>query len=111
MTTRRFVLHLIIGLLTFLIGVTAAIALGGFDPLARLNRRQSRYHYTIPPVALVDESDTTTESIHACPYGRPRTADMRYRVKPNAPPAPPVPLAPLDEEDVPAPPREPRHRY
>jgi hypothetical protein len=112
MNTRRFVLHLIIGLLTFLIGVTAAIALGGFDPLARLNRRHSRYYYTSPPQALVDESVTTTERGYSCPYAHRRTADMRHRFELNAPPAPSVPLAPLGEEDVPAPPpptQHPRH--
>ncbi|HEX8138781.1 MAG TPA: hypothetical protein VF544_14535 [Pyrinomonadaceae bacterium] len=38
--TRRLVLRLIVGLLTFLIGVTAAVVLGGFNPLERRQVRQ-----------------------------------------------------------------------
>lgn len=38
--TRRLVLRLIVGLLTFLIGVTAAVVLGGFHPLERRQARQ-----------------------------------------------------------------------
>jgi hypothetical protein len=117
MNTRRFVLHLIIGLLTFLIGVTAAIALGGFNPLERFDRSYSRHHYTIPPQPLIDESSTMTERSRSYPTARTRTADLRYRLELNAPPAPPVaPTAPpapfADDEAAPPPqPRESRRRY
>ena len=43
--TRRLVLRLIVGLLTFLIGVTAAVVLGGFNPLERRHERQRARRY------------------------------------------------------------------
>lgn len=97
MNTRRFVLHLIIGLLTFLIGVTAAIALGGFNPLERLISNHSRRQLTIPPQRL-DGTSEAPERYQGCRYGRPRTADLRYHGKSLTPPPPPAPVAPFEEE-------------
>ena len=46
---RRFILRLAIGLLTFLIGISAAWALGGFNPFQSSSveryERQQRYGY------------------------------------------------------------------
>jgi hypothetical protein len=114
MTTRRFVLHLIVGLLSFLIGVTAAVALGGFDPLARFTRSY-RYHRTIPPHSL-SAPGTTNERYSGCRQSRRRTAEMRYYELDSSsiPPAPAVPLVPevpFDEKEAPKPPRAPRPKH
>ncbi|MBD0325023.1 MAG: hypothetical protein ICV68_01245 [Pyrinomonadaceae bacterium] len=105
MTTRRFVLHLIVGLLSFLIGVTAAVALGGFDPLARFSRSYRR-HYTIPP-------QTMSES--GC-RSRRRTAEYRYYEQdfsgiPPSNAVPVIPEVPFGEKDAPKPPRAPRPKH
>jgi hypothetical protein len=101
MNKRRFVLFLIVGLLTFLIGVTAAIALGGFDPLERFSRRANR-HLTIPPQPLV-----APDKVYKCDHtryqtARPRTADLRYQDRSLTPPpsriGPAVTDAPFEEE-------------
>lgn len=107
MNTRRFVLHLIVGLLAFLLGVTAAIALGGFNPLDRFDRHYSRQRYTIPAQPLSDLS-TEPERYHGCPHARPRTADLRYSLDSSDTPAPAEPVAPFVDEDVPPPPPPPR---
>jgi hypothetical protein len=56
--TRRFVLRLIVGLLTFLIGVFAALVLGNFNPLeghhARVRaRRCAEYSRPAPPPSSI----------------------------------------------------------
>jgi hypothetical protein len=93
-------MHLIVGLLTFLIGVTAAIALGGFDPIERFTRHNSRRHLTIPPQTLTISGEAP-ERGHSC-RGMRRTADLRYRdrsLTPPTPPAPPAaPVVPFDED-------------
>ena len=120
MNTRRLLLHLIVGLLTFLLGLTAAVALGGFDPLARLTRHGYSQQYAIPQQSLSIETDRSYESYGGCRKARPRTAELRYRVESfDAPPAPPAPpsvvppvLPPFDEDDAPPPPpRAPRPRH
>lgn len=95
MNKRRFVLFVIVGLLTFLIGVTAAIALGGFDPLERFSRHGSR-HLTIPPQPLV-----APDKVRKCNYNRyqsarPRTADMRYQDRSLTPP--PTRISPVERD-------------
>lgn len=85
MNKRRFVLFLIVGLLTFLIGVTAAIALGGFDPLERFSRHGSR-HLTIPPQPLIAPDKVRKCDHTRYQYARPRTADMRYHDRSLTPP-------------------------
>lgn len=114
MTTRRFILHLIVGLLCFLIGVTAAVALGGFDPLARFSRSH-RHQYTIPPQSLTD-TETMTEHYNSGYRSRRRTAELRYYGSdfsgiPPSNAVPVVPEVPFDEEDAPKPPRAPRPRH
>jgi hypothetical protein len=110
MNTRRFILHLIIGLLTFLIGVTAAIAIGGFNPLERFSRHHSRRQLTIPPQQLSGTGETF-EYHDGYYHGKACTAELRYRHKSLTPPPPPPPLpvepvvAPFEEEnETPAPP-------
>lgn len=87
MTRRRFVLFLIVGLLTFLIGVTAAIALGGFNPLERFGRH-GRRHLTIPPQPLTTYDKAPSCNHKRYQYAQPRTADLRYRDKSLTPPPP-----------------------
>ena len=86
MNKRRFVLFLIVGLLTFLIGVTAAIALGGFDPLERFSRHRGR-HLTIPPQTLTTPSCKGIDHYSDRHYHRvrPRTADLRYHDRSETP--------------------------
>ncbi len=98
MNTRRFVLYLIIGLLTFLIGVTAAVALGGFNPLERLSRNHSRRQLTIPPQPL-SPTNETSETYSGCRQNRLRVVELHHYNKSLVPPPPPVmPVAPFDEE-------------
>jgi hypothetical protein len=110
MNRRRFVLHLLVGLLTFLIGVTAAIALGGFNPLDRLIRHRSSRQLTIPPQPLVSPCKAIDHDYHYH-YVRPRTADLRYQDKSLTPPPTPIaPVAPstlFEEESETLPPRTP----
>jgi hypothetical protein len=116
MTTRRFVLHLIVGLLCFLIGLTAAVALGGFDPMARFTPRYRR-HYTIPPQSLTTHGTITEHYSGGCPHSSRRTAELRYyeldsSSVPPAPAVPVVPEVPFDEDDAPKPPpRAPRPKH
>ena len=53
---RRFILRLIVGLLTFIIGVVAAMALGGFRPFASsptyIYRRNAYYQSLSPEPAF-----------------------------------------------------------
>ena len=45
-TTRRFILHVIVGLMAFLIGVATAMAFGGFRPFESNQSEQRNYrHY------------------------------------------------------------------
>jgi hypothetical protein len=95
-------------LLAFLIGVTAAVALGGFDPLARFTHSYSRHHhYVIPPQSL-QEDGTGYESYRGCRHARPHTAELPYQYDSSIPPVPPdVPDAPVFDRQVPPPPPSP----
>jgi hypothetical protein len=123
MTTRRFVLHLIVGLLTFLIGVVAAIALGSFNPLQSFSGSYHSFSYEAPAQSLSDDNNMT-ERDHCRAHFRARTAELRDRQdssdQQTAPDehrlAPVEPLVPLSDEDAtppppPAPPRAPRPRH
>ena len=87
--TRRFILRLIVGLLTFLIGVAAAIALGGFRPFQSFTGspnyiyRRSTY-YTSPKAEPAFEYEY-----------HERGCRMRHR---ELPPPPPLVDAPLPPE-------------
>lgn len=96
--TRRFILRLIVGLLTFLIGVAAAMLLGGFRPFESFasspNYRYERhYHHWNPEPTII-------YPIYEDHAGSCR---MRGRLGELAPPPPPEPLA-----DAPMPPMPPR---
>lgn len=117
MNTRRLVLHLIVGLLTFLIGVTIAFALGGFDPLASFSRHGYRHQYVIPPQSFSTQ-DGMPEYQGGCrERARRRTADLRNSdtetlMRPAPPLAPVAPTASFDEPDAPPPPpKAPRPRH
>jgi hypothetical protein len=91
--TGRFVLRLIIGLLTFLIGVFAAIALGNFNPLegrhARV-RRCGEYGRRAPARSLalpVPLPDATTQPR---PFVIVKRADIKLTATPHASPVEPV---------------------
>ncbi|HEY0406521.1 MAG TPA: hypothetical protein VGC89_12395 [Pyrinomonadaceae bacterium] len=109
MNTRRLVLHLIVGLLTFLIGLTAAMAFGGFDPLAVLTRHSSRHQFTIPPQSIT-EYGRSYESYGGCRKARARTAELPYQVEPLTPQV--APDDAFDSFDAPPPPpKAPRYRH
>ncbi len=97
--TRRFMLRLIVGLLTFLIGVFAAIVIGNFNPLegrrARVRvRRCAEYARPAPqpsiavPVLLPD-APVAPRSVY--PVYRPQTRFSQM----------PVPLPPQAAASVP----------
>lgn len=105
MNTKRFVLHLIVGLLAFLLGVTAAIALGGFNPVARLNRSYERRSFTIPQQSL--SVDEVPQRYNGCSHSRPRTAELRFQSDLYDSAAPNVLATPDDGADIPPPPPPP----
>jgi hypothetical protein len=96
--TRRFILRLAVGLLAFLLGVTAAWALGGFTPFhsssGTWNYRYQRYDSSSSDgVAPVPAFDHPRYRKHGC--------RMRGELG-ELPPPPPAPHA-----DAPMPPSPP----
>jgi hypothetical protein len=95
--TRRFILRLIIGLLTFAIGVGAAMLLGGFRPFDRfsgsMQYRHRDYYYR--------SEATTTDPAFVYPVYHEHGCKSRLQLNELPPPAPHVdaPMPP------PAPPR------
>ena len=92
--TRRFILRLIVGLLTFLIGVAAAMLLGGFRPFQSfasspnyIYRRGVYYNSLRAEPAFEYEYGE-----HGCGGTRHRTAEL--------PPPPPMADAPLPPEPL-----------
>ena len=96
---RRFILRLAIGLLAFLLGITAAWALGGFVPFQnspsgeRQQYRYRRYRYyrseLAPPASERSEGPAAVEPTYLVgPHGCRMKRDF------GAPPAPPSPPAP-----------------
>jgi hypothetical protein len=90
---RRFILRLIVGLLTFIIGVAVAMALGGFRPFQG---------FTSSPNYMYRRS-VVIEAAPAIEYREYREHGCRMRHEP--PPPPPMVDAPLP----PAPPRSSRY--
>lgn len=84
--TRRFILRLIVGLLTFLIGVAAAILLGGFQPFQGF-ASSPNYSYRRGASLRVAPAIQYEYHEHGC--------RMRYR---ELPPPPPMVDAPLPPE-------------
>ena len=74
MTTgiRRFILRFIVGLVTFLIGVAAAMAIAGFIPFESRQIEQRNYRH----------------------YHYKKSCNFTYRSWNTPPTAPPAPLAP-----------------
>jgi hypothetical protein len=97
--TRRFLLRLAVGLLAFLLGVTAAWALGGFNPFQE--SRSSRYRYYNSSGSLGE----TREPAVVYPVYRyhGHGCRMRERLGELPPPPPPAPSA-----DAPMPPSPPQ---
>jgi hypothetical protein len=98
-------------LLSFLIGVTAAVALGGFNPLTRFTRSYRHQPHSLSAPMMRYESNGGCRM-----RSRTRTADLRDDdFEPsNVPPPPAVPAipeVPLDEKDAPKPPRAPRPKH
>ena len=95
--TRRFILRLAVGLLAFLLGVTAAWALGGFNPFhsssGTVNYRYQR-SYSSDGAELTPAFDHPRYRKHGC--------RMRGEFGELPPPPPPAPHA-----DAPMPPSPP----
>jgi len=102
MRTRVVVLRIIVALLTFLIGVTAAIIIGHINPFARASR-----HCAVEYRLEAYPPSDMQEGFHYCPHMS--TADLKYKSHlgrtpdeiapveldaPDAPPPPPAPTAP-----------------
>lgn len=60
MRTRRYILFLMVALLTFLIGLTAAVVFGHINPFAESRPRLVKETLIIPPVV--------TPSEHSCSH-------------------------------------------
>ena len=91
-STRRFILRLIVGLLTFVIGVAAAMALGGFRPFQNFGgqpsyRYKSYRYYKSASSSGMSESDV--EKI----YPSCRAKRGHARVDELLPPPPPPAVA------------------
>jgi hypothetical protein len=79
---RRFILRLAVGLLAFLLGITAAWALGGFHPFRKSS--DARYYYRFH---LDDSSRDTTPAFDHPRYRKHDKCRMRGELG-NVPPAP-----------------------
>ena len=109
--TRRFVLRLIIGLLTFLIGVSAAMMLGRFNPLegrhARLRvRRCADYSRPAPPPSIavpVLPPDAPVAPREIYPVYRPESSLGKTPLPPRLPAEPVLPS--FEDEGAAKPPR------
>lgn len=100
--TRRFILRLIIGLLTFAIGVGAAMLLGGFRPFDRFS---GSTHFSHRDYYYYRSEATTTDPAFIYPVYREHGHGCKSRLELNElPPPPPAPHvgAPMPP---PAPPR------
>jgi hypothetical protein len=98
--TRRFILRLAVGLLAFLIGVSAAWALGGFNPFQSFSGTR---HYRHKRCGSYRSSTATPEPAFIYPlYRKHENASGTLRQREEQMP-PPAPLA-----DSPMPPSPPR---
>jgi len=88
--TRRFILRLAIGLLAFLIGVSAAWAFGGFNPFQRFSSERGYRHRQYRSYR---NGDATPEPALIYPKYRKHECDAR-RALGELPPPPPAPSAP-----------------
>lgn len=76
--TRRFILRVVVGLVTFLIGVAAAMALAGFRPFESNQSEQRNYRH----------------------YRYKKSCNFQFRSWNAPPPAPPVPSGGLNMNTV-----------
>jgi hypothetical protein len=98
--TRRFIIRLIVGLLTFMLGVGAAMLLGGFTPFRSFSGstyyRHGGYYYYRSGTA-------TLEPAYEYPVYHKRGDGCRMRVELGKLPPPPPP-PPAMHADAPMPP-------
>jgi hypothetical protein len=99
--TRRFILRLAVGLLAFLIGVSAAWALGGFNPFQSSSGER---YYKHKSYRYYRNGELTPEPAFIYPLYHKGECDGR-RALGKLPPAPPAPHA-----DTPVPPSPPSLR-
>lgn len=96
--TRRFILRVAVGLLAFLLGVTAAWAFGGFNPFQRFSgERYYKHRY----YRSDRNGDVTPEPAFIYPIYRKHECDAGRALR-KLPSPPPAPLA-----DAPMPPSPP----
>ena len=99
MNTRRFILRLIVGLLTFCLGVTLAVLIGHVNPRPNVQFRSLNRDWTPPPTVYAPEPRST------CSHPSMRTAELKSKpytaTTPEAaesdelpPPPPPAPVKP-----------------
>jgi hypothetical protein len=100
--TRRFILRLAVGLLAFLIGVSAAWALGGFNPFQRTS---SERYYKYKSYRNYRNGDLSPEPDVIYPLYHKGECDGR-RALGKLPPSPP----PAPHVDTPVPPKPPSLR-
>jgi hypothetical protein len=103
--TRRFILRLIIGLLTFAIGVGAAMLLGGFRPFDRFSGLP---HFSHRDYYYYQSRETTLEPAFEYHEYHERGCRMRNRLSELPPNAPHVLLPSDPHVDAPMPPPPPR---
>lgn len=93
---RRFLLHLAVGLLAFLLGITTAWALGGFNPFHNSSgtrhykhKRCSSYRsWNVPQPSFEQHAPATmTELVLVTPDGR-KVKEKYDQLAPLAPEAP-----------------------
>jgi hypothetical protein len=97
--TRRFLLRLAVGLLAFLLGVTAAWALGGFNPFQESRSYRYRNYDSNGSLGRTPEPAVVYPVYRYEGHG----CKMRRRFREVTPPPPPAPLA-----DAPMPPSPPQ---
>jgi hypothetical protein len=98
--TRRFILRLAVGLLAFLIGISAAWALGGFNPFqSSSGKRDYRYQRYGSYRGLAAQPETADMPPVYHKRDRCRARHLMDEMPPNQPPAP--------HADAPMPPTPP----
>lgn len=100
---RRFILRLVVGLLTFIIGVAVAMALGGFRPFQGFTSSPNNIYRSGHCSRTSSES-----SDFYYEYGE-HGCKRRARYQTTELPPPPPPPAPPMTDAPPLPPPPPRH--
>lgn len=97
---RRFILRLVVGLLAFLIGISAAWAFGGFNPFQ--SSSGAGYYYS-PGYGSHRGLDAQPEPAYIYPVYRKHDRCRMHGSLGEMPPPPP-----MMEENAPMPPKPPR---